>query len=79
MISEIVKKKSIMYLDLSWNNMKPRKNTTETERFVDNMRRFILTSKIFHLDLTGMQIGKPINKLIEACRASQTLGAIHLS
>ena len=26
-----------------------------------------------------MQIGRPIHKLIEACRASQTLGAIHLS
>ena len=43
------------------------------------MRRFILRSQIFHLNLSGMQLGANVHKLIEVIKASTTLAVVHMS
>ena len=43
------------------------------------MRRFILRTSIFHLDLTNMSLGKTVGKLVHAIKQSSTLVAVHMS
>jgi hypothetical protein len=76
----ISRKKTLYELDLSYNNMVETSRTQPLVKiFIDKMRKFILRSNIFHLDLTGMQLGKLVNKLVESIRASSTLCCVHLS
>ena len=42
------------------------------------MRRFILRTQIFHLNLNGMSLGKTVSKLIHSIKASSTLNCVHL-
>ena len=55
------------------------KNRQIVKSFVYQMRKFILRSNIFHLDLSGMMLGKIVNKLIESIKASSTICVVHLS
>ena len=51
-MSVIKRRKTIQFLDLSFNSLAPDpKNTILVKQFVNTMRRFILRSQIFHLDL----------------------------
>ena len=43
------------------------------------MRRFILRTSIFHLDLTSMSLGKTVGKLVHSIKQSSTLVAVHMS
>ena len=43
------------------------------------MRRFILRTSIFHLDLTAMSLGKTVGKLIQSIKQSSTLVAVHMT
>ena len=42
------------------------------------MRRFILRTQIFHLNLMGMSLGKTVTKLVHSFKASSTLNCVHL-
>lgn len=42
------------------------------------MRRFILRTQIFHLNLEGMNMGKTVTKLVHSIKASSTLNCVHL-
>ena len=78
-MSLIKRRKGIQYLDLSNNNIYPDRNQKALLRqFVTIMRRFILRTKIFHLDLSGMNLGKTVGKLIHSIKNSSTLCCIHL-
>ena len=59
--------------------MPSSKHKNLVKAFVDSMRRFILRSQIFHLDLTGMNLGKLVTKLVHSIKANSTLNCIHLS
>ena len=59
--------------------METKRNAHVIKIFIDFMRKFILRSNIFHLNLSGMQLGKVINKLVESIKANSTLCCVHLS
>ena len=82
LMTQLLKKKELYFLDLSWNNMVDHRETglkSEIFNFVMLMRRLILKSKIFHLNLSGMQLGANVHKLTEVITASTTLAVVHLS
>jgi len=61
----IKRRKGIRFLDLSYNNLVPdKKQKGLVKNFINIMRRFILRTQIFHLDLTGMNLGKTVGKLV---------------
>ena len=82
-MTQLLKKKELYFLDLSWNNMVDHREQggpkSEIFNFVMLMRRFILRSKIFHLNISGMQLGANVHKLTEVIKASTTLAVVHLS
>ena len=61
----IKRRKTIEFLDLSYNNLAPDpRQKALVKQFVNTMRRFILRTQIFHLNLTAMSLGKTVGKLI---------------
>lgn len=76
----IKRRKTIEFLDLSYNNLAPDpRHQALVKQFVNTMRRFILRTQIFHLDLTAMSLGKTVGKLVQSIKQSSTLNAVHLS
>lgn len=47
--------------------------------FIGSMRKLIAKSQIFHVNLSGMNLGKHVEKLVEAIKISPSLNSIHLS
>ena len=79
-MSIIKRRKSIQFLDLSYNSMAPEhRHRALAKHFVNMMRRFILRTSIFHLNLEGMGLGKIVAKLVHSFKASSTLNCVHLS
>ena len=75
----IKRRKTIQYLDLSNNCLaKDKRSYHIIKDFVNTMRRFILRTQIFHLNLVGMSLGKTVGKLVHSIKASSTLNCIHL-
>lgn len=80
LMNNIKRRKSIQYLDLSNNSFAAEKRSfLLIKDFVNTMRRFILRSQIFHLNLEGMMLGKTVSKLVHSFRASSTLNCVHLN
>ena len=75
----IKRRKSIQFLDLSNNSLAQEKRSKHyIKDFVNTMRRFILRTQIFHLNLMGMCLGKTVAKLVHSFKASSTLNCVHL-
>jgi len=76
----LVKKKTLYHLDLSWNNMVETRDTKKyVHSFVNSLRKLIMKSRIFHLDLTGMQLGSNVHRLVEPLRNCLNICSLHLS
>lgn len=43
------------------------------------MRRLIVRSQLFHFNLTGMNLGAAVRKLVEPIRVAPCLNSVHLS
>jgi hypothetical protein len=83
-------KERLTHLDLSYNNIQTgsdssellsseRSKTTPGYGFVSNIRKLIMKSQLFHLNLSGMNLGRLTSKLVEPIRISTSLNAVHLS
>ena len=81
----IARRKKLTHLDLSFNTIltvnedsSPRSYKFATQ-FVSSLRKIIVSTQIFHLNLSGMNLGKLARNLVEPIRLSSQLNSIHLS
>ena len=78
-MKHIKRKKTLYFLDLSNNSLAfDKRSLVYIKDFVNTMRRFVLRSQIFHLNLNGMSLGSTVTKLLHSFKASSTLNCVHL-
>ena len=69
-------KNQLTFLDLSYNKMD---NPKYQKKFICRIRNLICFGRLFHLNLSGMNLGKSICDLAEAIKTSENLCGVHLS
>ena len=80
LVQTLTTKKKLYYLNLSYNNMlDSTQNRVNVKAFCKGIRRVLKKTRIFHLDLSHMNLGFAARKFGESFINSPTLCSVHLS